>query len=574
MSETVEAQIHLWPWSFGMQDNQETTALRTDAAIFPFYGSPVVSLSSRASLFLSSRHERFIPLGPAFQTLSGMCRLYEVPHGVISNSCKNLSKQGGDVIIYTEGDRKKIRLKPEGAQPRLESMDDGEFKESKLSRTVLAWSQFFDDLIEETKGTQRENKLPWARIEDIIGDIKKDAEEPRKALIVDIAERMHSRLPVFVHAARKILLRERRMQPAGRVTEIDNSCLKWIVRQPGETVPQKVAANHQRMLSVARNESFDTLENRVLKDFLFRCAKESHRYLNIEVDPAKHSQSTRAKRVNSFKNLSSKLHQVEHLKSVSEPEVGLRPNYVLQNDYRYKQIWKQYLRLLRREDEEDRLWDWQSRTWSDLVRFFVNFALYDLSRKINDKKGEIVVELESTSVIHLLKEQHLGCRVKEGAEPGPFIVGRHGDAKDKAFALEVVHSAQAGEHMVTNLLGRLGAHLYLVLHPLRGGSPAVVAVWAVHTAGSSSHPGWEAIGRSAGKALKMHSHIRNELRDLNSPTLHGFVVASDIDFPDAELHPGMGDGVHVVQAAADQRCWADALAGISAIIEDILGAII
>ena len=51
---------------------------------------------------------------------------------------------------------------------------------------------------------------------------------------------------------------------------------------------------------------------------------------------------------------------------LQKPVPGTPPNYVLRNDFRYREVWRNYVRLIRREDEEDRLWDWQSRTWADV----------------------------------------------------------------------------------------------------------------------------------------------------------------------------------------------------------------
>ena len=57
----------------------------------------------------------------------------------------------------------------------------------------------------------------------------------------------------------------------------------------------------QELMAVARRESFDILENRVLKDFLHRCAGESMRYINseVEINP-RFAQSQRALDVGRF----------------------------------------------------------------------------------------------------------------------------------------------------------------------------------------------------------------------------------------------------------------------------------
>lgn len=550
---------------------EETVNLITGEAIFPFFGSPVISVSARASLFLPQRYERFTPFGSQFVTLGGVYELYEMPHGVMATRHSVTTEAEGKISVHSKNSRQTIRVIAQGAKRRVVQNGEGP-EETKLSRVVVAWSQFFDDLIEKSKEINRENKLPWSEIEKIIFEIAEEAAEPRMALIVDIAERMHSRLSLVVNAPRKILFRERRMLPAGRVAETDTACLRWFVRQSGESIAEKAAANHQQLLGVTRRESFDTLENKVLKDFLFRCAYEGRRYLITEVgDDPNLQQSKRTRMMRGFCHLCSGLRQVPHLEDVSKPPTATRPNYVLQNDYRYKQVWYHYTRLLRREDEEDRLWDWQSRTWADVSRFLVNFALYNLSRKSNT---ELPLEELLASGIHLLREQHLGSRVSGGSEPGPFMVNRRGTDRSRASILEVVHPNLTGEHPATQLLGWIGGHLYLVLTPLGGGRRSIIVVWAVHTAGTEVHPTWEDISRSAGKALQNHIRNLDGFRYTDLPILKGFVLASDMESESAELHQGMDGGLHLVQVSTDQRDWKNALSGIEAVLEVIMGEIL
>jgi hypothetical protein len=519
-------------------------------------------------LFLPQRHEQFIPLGPPFKTLGGEYCLYETPHGVMGTRQSNSVNTGGVIRVHTKSQSVTVPLMPQGVKPRLVGHE-----ENPLARAVLAWSQFFDDLIVKAQETGHGTKLPWSEIEDFMSKITADPTEPRMALIVDIAERMYSRLPLVVNAARKILLRERRMVPVGRVAETDNACLRWIVRQPGETIPQKAAANRQRLLGIARRESFDTLENRVLKDFLYRCAHEGHRYLKTEVGNDEQLQnSARALKVQRYRRLCSGLHQMPHMAFVAAPPPAPRLNYVLQNDYRYRQIWHHYIRLLRREDEEDRIWDWQARTWADVARLLVNTALYGLSGRTG-RGSNTRLDLEEllASAIQPRKEQQLGSRTVAGSEPGPFMINRRGQDRSQASVLEVVHSDLAGKHPATRLLGRLGGHLYLVLTPLAGGRRSVVVIWAIHTAGSETHPAWEDIASSAERALQSHTSALDDYRDPDMPVLRGFVVASDSDMKgrDADIY-GEKDGLLLVKVPTDQRGWGNALAGITAVIEDIL----
>jgi hypothetical protein len=559
----IDVQLHRWPWSKGIRE--ETDNLISGEVSFPFWGSPLVSVSTRAMLFLPRRHERFIPFGTAFDTLAGEYRLYETPHGLLAAGGAAIPHLGNEIRVTVGSLRETVRLIPHGARPR-ELKAGGE--ETPLARTVISWSQFFDDLLDNARKTGRENRLAWAEAVRCILDVAEDAKQPRKALIVDIADRMRGKLPLIVAALRRVLYRERLLLPAGRVAETDTACLRWMVRQPGETLAQKAAANRQQLLGMARRESFDTLENKVLKDFLGRCALEGRRYLKSEVgDNPGLRESERACTVRQYHYLCADLGRAPVFENVASPPPAPRPNYVLQNDARYKEVWRHYVRLLKRDDEEDCLWDWQSRTWADVCRFLVCAALFDLSRETPKK---VFVEELLSSAVHLVGEQRLGSRVLAGSEPGPLLVGLRSMSRSQASVLEIVHPDHAGEHTATRLLGRVGGHLYLVLTPLAGGNRLVLVVWAVHTAAAETHPSWMAIGQSAGRALQNHARNLDERGELNLPDLRGFVVASDMESRAADLHPGVGEDLHLVQAATDQRCWEEALMGIKLVIEDIL----
>ena len=143
-----------------------------------------------------------------------------------------------------------------------------------------------------------------------------------------------NRLPVTVASARKILLRYRDLVPIHRFQESDAHCLRWYVQQPGRTKEEK-AGNKQRLLAVVRKESFNTLENQVLKDFITRCYLESSRYLQSEVPPAK-SDSARAMLVQSYKGVCNVSLRETIFENVTKPPHGIQPNYVLQQDTRYK----------------------------------------------------------------------------------------------------------------------------------------------------------------------------------------------------------------------------------------------
>ena len=563
MPKPVAVQLHFWPWSVGVRD--ETLDLASDDNSFPFYGSPVISAIQGAKLFLPHRHEQFRPTGLDFQTHAGNCQLFQAPHGVLAQAHKEFQKKPFEIHIRTNRNSQMVHLQPEGANPRFVGTND-EKEETKLARAVLAWSQFFDNLIEGCEDTFGENQLSWKQVRQEMEKEAQEADEPRKALIVGIAERMNLRIVMVVLAARKILQRQRRMIQAARVCETDRGCIRWLVRQPGKNLAEKAAINRQQLMGIIRKETHNTLENRVLKDFLFRCAQEGNRYLKTDVGN-RFENSRRAKQVRGYRHLCRELHQAPHLHRVKLPPVGVRPNYVLQNDYRYRQVWKDYKRLLRREDEEDSLWDWQSRTWADVARVLLSAALFSMANPNSRERPDLKEILSSR--IRLYKEQRLGSRIAAGSEPGPFIWGT-GSYNSNVSILEVVHPDQAGEHPDTKSLGRLGGHLYIVINPLSGNRKTVLVMWAVHTAGSANKPEWTKIALSAGRALRSHQSVLDDSRIPAIPLLKGFVIASDLAKKEADLHGGENEALHLVQVGADQRCWSDALAGISSILEFVL----
>ena len=110
MPREIEVQLHLWPWSVGIQ--KETTDLSSGSAAFDFYGSPVVSVSTKASLYLPQRNERFSPFGPTFRTLHGEYCLYETPHGVLASDQARDEMSAGAIRVQGPEGMRTVHLSP------------------------------------------------------------------------------------------------------------------------------------------------------------------------------------------------------------------------------------------------------------------------------------------------------------------------------------------------------------------------------------------------------------------------------------------------------------------------------
>lgn len=589
--EQVFIQIHLWPWS--VLAPSETVDLRTENVEFEFFGSPIISILKGAEIYLSRRNEQFVRLGSPYTSGQHKCRVFETPHGVLAGSDGTK-----ELTIRHEAKSSVIVLDALGAKSRFieNTTETCGLEESPMARMVLGWSQFFDDLPTGVTSTidgstadseiyganadkdqnQHQVRVPWRKILDLLKTLREQSGEPRKALIVAIADAMQVGLPQVVKGLRRVLLRERRLLPVSRICETDFSCLQWYIRQPGLKTEEK-AGNRQEIMGVSRRETLNVHENRVFKDFLSRCRSEARRYLRSEVgEDQALKNSTRGRTVQTFGSLCNFLLREVVFDEVSKPSPGTPPNYVLLNDHRYRQVWQWYCRMLRREEDEDRCWDWQSRTWADISRLLVNSALVFHSQTSPDfMKQGIVLKDFVAGGLKLLNEQKLGCRTHQGTEPGPFMVKCFEDGKRVWHGvMEVVHPDQANDHNVVALLGHTGAHLYLVLRPL-GQTPQrlhVILVWGANTAGAIKTPDYNEIADSAYQALIAHQVHINSHRFPFEIRIFGLALCSNdrSTVHEPEIHDGK---LVVVAVPADPQQWYDAVEVIGGSLDKIMGLI-
>lgn len=554
-------QVRLWPWAADSRNEEEVRIVSDDAELsFPFYGNPLLEVPQGVEFLLPRRNERFIPQGPSYPAGQASYVLYEMPHGVLSSPLSSHTASGQTLTFMSSRGQLPLRVKVSEAQAQ-----QSEEQDSLLAKTVMAWCQAFDDWIDLStrEGTALNS---WQNVRQFLQILSGDASEPRMALIVQLAEELRLRLEPIVRMARKILLRERALLSVDRIAETDSTCLRWYIRQPGRTMEQKAAMHRQRLLGIARQESFDTLENRVLKDFLIRCAGTAQKYLMTEAGTLLFQKSSRAQAVRQFQNLCSMLLMHENLQGVAVPASRVRPNYVLQNDFRYRIIWHSYQRLLRQEDEQDRSWDWQSRTWADIARLLTGAALSSMEEASEPQPSglEVVPLLQSSPVI--LREQHIGCRIQAGSEPGPFIV----HIRQEQWAMELVHAEQAAFHDETRDLGRTGAHLYIVLKRIASKKKSVILLWAVHTAASRHEFDWKVLCRSAKRSLDRYEIILGDHRAF-FPALSGIVMASSLSARDVRLYK-CDRGLCLFEIPADPTCWSLGMGrlipGLKACIEE------
>lgn len=192
-----------------------------------------------------------------------------------------------------------------------------------------------------------------------------DTKEAPYKLIVKIANDDTDIVRLLIGRIRKVLRRDRQLVPIDRLQQIDNSCIRWLARQPGYIAEEK-AGTKQKLMGVVRYESADTLENRVFKQYLRYCLREGRDYIRRYQSQYPDSENCRkVARFVSFVSLgieSPAIQEARNLHSIPAP------NYTLQNNRLYREIWKHYLLLARHISEIELIWKNRHEVFHELVR--------------------------------------------------------------------------------------------------------------------------------------------------------------------------------------------------------------
>lgn len=196
--------------------------------------------------------------------------------------------------------------------------------------------------------------------------------EPPERIITRIAHSEHVYIDRILAGMRKILMRTREKIPIPRIQELDAHCLRNFIRLPGCSVEEK-AGSRQRLLAVRRVESHDTLENRVLKDFLRRCVLEGGRYLRWHRQG--HENSVRIREVEHWVGVCKNELRREVFSRVAALSGLPSPNYVLMQDSLYSRLWRLYLELVGQARMVERLWKSRHGLFEESVRVWIRIAM-------------------------------------------------------------------------------------------------------------------------------------------------------------------------------------------------------
>jgi hypothetical protein len=335
-----------------------------------------------------------------------------------------------------------------GHEPATEAEKEGAAALQHMNE-VLARIQELEEALEDPSDIWGRLREAWRRAED--------EADPKMAEIVRQARRMQPVLRDLEQRIRRVLRRHRELTPLDRVQEMDRASMVWLSRQPGRSIPERAGAS-QRILATVRRENFDTLENRVFHSYA-RLATDAAREWLREHPRAKASK--RYEQVDGFRKSCRRLAETLADLGVMVAQAGITPNYVLMQDRSYREMHKNWLRLLLRRKIEDDLWAWQAETWTDFAVLAIILAVDELD------EAEVVAQ---SPILW-----------------NPEAVGGRWFEQDRPIAVFWLRSTnrivevQARPEKPGTLLSVAHAHVALrISDPSRADLPRRVAVWTPH----------------------------------------------------------------------------------------------
>ncbi len=320
-------------------------------------------------------------------------------------------------------------------------------------------------------------RLPWSTTAQCLFSTR---DQPRMDVVVQIAIEYKDELLRLSRSLRRILRGERQKTHLGRVQQLDSACMEWLARQPGRTAIEKAGAK-QQVLSLVRTENYDTLENRVLKDFLQRYIQAANLYVGEHKSRFEHS--SRYKAVSNLRDLCQEVLRDTHFVHVRALTGLPQPNYVLLYDPSYRALWSWYLRLLRRLKVTDDAWRWQRRLWADFVRACVACGIITAQRDRNGFSAALPFQQD----LWIREEQDAGSFLHPFDWPNPVCLELEGSAKVLVRFLHPYFEEDTvdNSHSIMSWIGLSGADLLLEFSPTSLNANArrvLLFVWAIHSA--------------------------------------------------------------------------------------------
>lgn len=452
------------------------------------------------------RRWREQPEGTAFPWIGDDFRLSALPTAaLVSEQTIRLEIRANGQTLSTQLKLTHHLLRPRDNGPGQPIGDADAFTMQTFILQVLARIREAQDELDTE--ADDETETGWDRLRILWLKRRPQVQEAPRELIVDHAERLPVRVEDTAAHPRRVLKRTRELMAIDRIQELDNACIDWLVRQPGRSVAEK-AGPRQQLRGIAREENLDTLENRVLKDFLRLSVEEARIYLRAN---QRYGNTDRIRLVNRYLALCRGHYRELSELGIRNPVPPVIPNYVLQQDARYRVIWRAYLELLRNQQREDDLWRWQRRLWADFARLAVVVALDHLPSR----------QRVALSPLHIHNEQANG----RWSDTYPLLAMFVLKLNQRCLIAEVLDATlDVPHHALCSWLSMLGCTAVVQLTDYDSGQRASLCIWCVHGVVADPLPLTDLV-QSADEALR-NALMQENFRTGQTVNARGLVIRS------------------------------------------------
>lgn len=219
------------------------------------------------------------------------------------------------------------------------------------------WSAQRIDELEKVEGVGGE---VWPALAARYAQESNEQYDPMTSVLQDHARTMPGVLGRIVRNPKSRIGREQRVVPVGQATEIGTESFAWLMRQSGRSAEEKA---HRGVMCSVRTTEYDTLENRIVRDYAQRTVLEVKRTPNADA---------------LLKKWARECHWAD--RGLREMGVGcprghVHANQVLRMNPDYRRAWEARKALLDRTEQTELLWCWQGETWNELALCLVNAAM-------------------------------------------------------------------------------------------------------------------------------------------------------------------------------------------------------
>lgn len=366
----------------------------------------------------------------------------------------------------------------------------------------------FDQVIDEMAFITRNIlKIDRSKVDavfwhDVLGVLKREySQDPAKhALITELAEFIVPSIERIAASPKRALRRIRDQERVQSVRELDKYCLIDLARRPGTSLPEK-AGPRQRVLSIKRQESVDTLENQVFLHCCDMLALASKRYLTLHQGI---SGSNRKSLVKALARCCSRINKASSLKGVSRLRSPCRqPNYVLLQNAHYARIWQAYTKLIRNEQLRDILWRWSRRLFANYLAVCLADTIMHWFKSTNAPIAVPIAE----KVVQAQTRQQSGAWLLPDVLPGPLVLGTNDDNTGTFYAIDGASCAALGGF--ADPLSLLNADFLLIW--LTASEQAVLPIYVNACEGCEAPD--ELVSKTAAGVLNNAAAFNNTFRD-------------------------------------------------------------